>query len=229
MCKGIVIEFEGTDGSGKQTQVELITKRLQEELKGKKEVIKQDFPDYKSESAGPVNMYLHGELGENADDLDAYQVSPLYASNRLCVFAKKDGDFKRVYDNGGIVVLDRYTGSNMIHQACKIQDLQERDKFLSWVYNLEHGYMKLPEPTVVIFLDMTVEASKKLREGRELKVGKKDIHEQDETHMYRAYEAGKYVAEKYNWIQIECVEKSGKIKTIEEIHEEIYNKLKKYI
>ncbi|MEG0282422.1 MAG: thymidylate kinase [Clostridia bacterium] len=221
--QGYIIEFEGTDGSGKETQTKLIVERLKKEYKDK-EVFIQDFPNYKSESAGPVNMYLHGELGEHANDLDAYQVSPLYAADRLCTYAKKDG-FGEAYHRGALVILDRYTGSNLIHQACKIQDITEREKFLKWSTELEYTFMKLPKPDLVIFLDMTVEASQKLREERkDLKVGgAKDIHEQDKTHMTKAYAAGVYVAKKYNWEVVHCVRADKSIKTIEEIHEEIYN------
>lgn len=225
---GIILEFEGTDGSGKQTQTELLLDRLSKELAGVRKVTKQDFPNYKSESAGPVNMYLHGDLGANANDMDAYQISPLYAADRLCTYAKIGG-FGEVYKEGGVVILDRYTGSNLIHQACKIEDLNKRDEFLEWAQELEFKYMKLPKPTVVIFLDMPVEASKKLREGRALKVGKKDIHEQDQTHMYKAYDAGKYVANKCGWITVSCVDENKNIKTVEQIHEEIYEIVKKYI
>ncbi len=225
---GIIFEFEGTDGSGKQTQTELLLARLQEEYKGKREITKQDFPNYKSESAGPVNMYLHGDLADHANDLDAYQISPLYAADRFCTYAKKGG-FGEIYKNGGIVILDRYTGSNLIHQACKIEDIKERDTFLNWAQSLEFDYMKLPKPTVVIFLDMPVEASKKLREGRALKAGKKDNNEQDEMHMYKAYNAGKYGAEKCSCITVSCVDEKNNIKTVQQIHEEIYKLVKKYI
>ena len=226
--KGIIIEFEGTDGSGKQTQTDLILKRLKEDLANTKEVVKQDFPNYKSESAGPVNMYLHGELGENANDMDAYQVSPMYAVDRLCTYLRKDG-FGEAYKKGALIILDRYVGSNLIHQACKIEDLKQRDEFLNWAQDFEYNVLKLPRPDMVIFLDMPVEASKKLREGRELKVGKKDIHEQDAMHMYKAYNAGKYVADKCNWINVSCVDENGNIRSIEDIHEEIYTIIKKFI
>jgi len=209
---GKIIVIEGTDGSGKQTQSE----RLYEELLNEGYKVKKlSFPNYSSPSSEPVKMYLSGELGENAKDVDAYQSSALFAVDRLCTMLS----LKDFYNDGGIIILDRYVQSNMVHQAGKIKDLKARDEFLDWLNEFEFGRLKLPKEDLVIFLDMPVEISKKLANGREtLKVGKaKDIHEKDAEHLRDAYEAGKYVAKKYNWKTIECFDGEN-IKTIDEIH-----------
>ena len=215
---GYIVVITGTDGCGKQTQAE----KLLERLKGEGyNVIKQSFPNYDSPSSEPVKMYLRGEFGSTDMSLDAYQASALYAVDRMCTYNK---DLKDFYDNDGIIILDRYVESNMLHQACKIEDLSERDKFLHWLDDLEFVKMKLPRPNKTIFLDVAVEVSLKLARARETlkNQGTKDIHENNDKHMYHAYESGKYVCDKYGWNAINCVE-NGNMRTIEDISEDIYN------
>ncbi len=218
---GYIIVIEGTDGSGKQTQ----TAKLQERLKADGfNVVRQSFPNYDSNSSAPVKMYLGGELCERADMLDAYQTSILFATDRLCTYMKQ---LKAHYDNGGVIIFDRYVQSNMLHQAGKIKDLNQRDKFLDWLDNLEFNELKLPRADMVIFLDVPPEVSMRLAKERgALKAGtKQDIHEKDANHLIDAYNSGKYVAEKYDWDVISCV-KNGDLKTVDEIHEEIMKQIK---
>ncbi len=219
--KGFIIGIEGTDGSGKQTQTNKLLERL---LSDGKDVIRQSFPNYESESSGPVRMYLNKELSETSDEISAYQASMFYAVDRFCTY--KAG-FGKEYNKGKIIIMDRYVQSNMLHQACKISDLQERDKFLNWLEDIEFDLFELPKPDIVVFLDMPVEVNLKLMEGRQFKTGNtKDLHEQDSTHLEKAYNAGKYVAQKYGWLVISCVDKDGNVRTREDIHEEIYSKIK---
>ena len=139
----------------------------------------------------------------------------------MCTYQK---DLKRFYEAGGIVLLDRYVQSNMLHQAGKIGDRVEVDRFLSWLENLEFGDLRLPRPDRVIYLDVPLEVSQGLAKARgELKAGTaKDIHESDPDHMKRAYESGKYVSEKYGWDVINCAN-NGRMKSIEEISDMIWN------
>jgi len=221
---GYIIVIEGTDGSGKQTQTAKLFEHLQQD--GYK-VVRQSFPNYPSPSSEPVKMYLSGELSKDASGLDAYQSSALYAVDRLCTYQK---DLKTFYENGGIIVFDRYVESNMLHQAGKIHNTHERDKFLDWLNNFEFNELKLPRANQVIFLDVPPEVSIKLANARpDLKVGKsKDIHEQDPQHIFDAYNAGKYVANKYNWSVINCMD-SQRLKSIEEISNEVYSTVMKNI
>jgi len=220
-----IINIEGTDGCGKQTQSKLLYEALID--KGYNcEVL--SFPQYDSPSSAPVKMYLGGDFGENANSLDAYQASTLFAVDRLCTMTKLfDSSQDKVY------VLDRYVSSNMIHQACKIKEEKERNEFLQWINDFEFGLLKLPKPNLVVFLDMPVEASQKLANARkDLKAGtKKDIHENDKNHLTDAYNAGIGVCEKFGWCKVNCVD-GEQIKSIEEIHSEIMEKvfemLKKY-
>ena len=202
---GKLFVIDGTDGSGKQTQFERLQKRLTEENIDYKTV---SFPNYDSPSSSLLKMYLSGEFGKNAKDVNAYVASTFFAVDRFATFKK---DYEDYYKQGGIILADRYTTANMVHQAGKIQDKEERDK--------------------VFFLNMPIEFSMKLMENRENKFThetKKDIHESDETHLRDSYNAACEVAKDYDWYEIKCV-KDGKLRTIEDIHEEIYNEVKSII
>lgn len=219
--KGYIIVIDGTDGCGKQTQSKLLAERLGNEGYSVK---LQSFPNYDSPSSGPVKMYLGGEFGD-AQALDAYQASTLFAVDRLCtMFNKENKDF---YDNGGILILDRYTQANMIHQAGKLHSTSEVDKLLDWIDDFEFRTLKLPRADKVIFLDVPVEVSMRLMEERGIhKTGtKKDVHEEDPNHLIHAYNAGKYVGKKFGWDIINCTE-NGILKSRKEISDIIWDRVK---
>lgn len=219
--KGKFIVIEGTDGSGKKTQAKILCEKLNETGIN---CIVQSFPNYDSPACTPVKMYLNGEFGD-IGCLDAYQANSLYAVDRLCTMM----GLKDHIENGGSIVFDRYVESTMLHQAALIENQEERDKFLDYVNDFEFGKLKLPKPDLVIFLDVPVEVSKKLADSRgEYKSGnKKDILEQDISHLTKAYNSGKYVANKYGWTQISCLNESGNLKSIEEISNDIFEVVKK--
>ena len=210
---GFIINIEGTDGSGKATQATKLAAALKE--KGF-DVMEKSFPNYDSPSSGPVKMYLAGEIGDSADCVNYKQASVLFAVDRLCTMRTKD------YENK-ILVLDRYTPSNMIHQCCKIKSVEKQIEFLDWIDDFEFNFLELPRPNLIIFLDMPLEKSLELAHSRkDLKAGtKKDIHEQDPDYMKRAYQTGKSVALKFGWTIIKCVDENNNIKSIDEIHQEI--------
>lgn len=219
--KGKFIVIEGTDGSGKKTQAKILCEKLNE---AGINCIVQSFPNYDSPACTPVKMYLNGEFGD-IGCLDAYQANSLYAVDRLCTMM----GLKDHIENGGSIVFDRYVESTMLHQAALIENQEERDEFLDYVNDFEFGKLKLPKPDLVIFLDVPVEVSKKLADSRgEYKSGnKKDILEQDISHLTKAYNSGKYVANKYGWTQISCLNESGSLKSIEEISNDIFEVVKK--
>ena len=224
--KGKLFVIDGTDGSGKQTQFKKLQERLDQENIEYKTV---SFPNYDSPSSSLVKMYLSGEFGKNAKDISPYIASTFYAADRYATF--KMG-YKEFYDNGGIILADRYTTANMTHQAGKIKDKEEREKFLNWLWEFEFELYGLPVPTEVFFLNMPVEKSLELIKDRENKFtnqAQKDIHESDEGHIRDAHEAYCYVAKKYDWYEISCVDAQNNIRTIDDIHEEIYNELRKNI
>lgn len=216
--KGKLIIIEGSDGSGKATQTEKLYDRLKQNNYNIKKV---EYPNYKSESSSLVKMYLRGDFGKDATDVDPYVCSTFFAVDRYASFKTEWEEF---YNNGGIIICDRYTTSNMIHQASKI-DIEERDKYLDWLSDLEFNLYKIPEPDCVIFLDVPVEVSKQLMKDRNNKItgeSQKDIHESNLDYLKKSYENSLYIAKKYNWNRIDCI-KDGSMRTIEDIHEEIYS------
>lgn len=220
---GKLFVIDGTDGSGKQTQFKKLQERLTKEGIDYRTV---SFPNYDSPSSSLVKMYLSGEFGDNAKQISPYIASTFYAADRYATFKK---DFEEYYNNGGIILADRYTTASMIHQAGKIDNKQERKKFLDWIWDFEFNLYGLPVPTEVFLLKMSPEVSLELMKDRENKFThelKKDIHERDKNHMIDAFNAACDVAVDYNWYTIECV-KDGKIRTIEDIHEEIFEEIKK--
>lgn len=222
---GKLFVIDGTDGSGKQTQFEKLKERLTKNGIDYKVV---SFPNYDSPSSSLVKMYLSGEFGKDAKKVSPYIASTFYAADRYATFQTV---YKQYYENGGIILADRYTTANMVHQAGKIDDTQERKRFLDWLWDFEFNLYGLPVPTKVFFLNMPVEKSLELIKNRENKFThgeKKDIHESDKNHLIDAYHAACEVAKMYNWYEVCCV-KDEKIRTIEDIHEEIYNEVQKYI
>ena len=213
---GKLIIIEGTDGSGKQTQTGLLYEKLCE-IKGREKVKKISFPNYESKASELVKMYLAGEFGEKADSVNAYAASVLFSVDR---FASFKTEWEEFYGNGGIVLSDRYTISNMIHQASKIKDREEREKYLDWLVGLEWNKKGIPEPDLVFFLDIPFDVSQKLMQNRKNKITGdkvKDIHEQDAEYLRNAYNIAKELAIKYKWNIVDCVE-NDKLRSIEEIN-----------
>lgn len=222
---GKLFVIDGTDGSGKQTQFNKLKERLTIEGIDYKTV---SFPNYDSPSSSLVKMYLSGAFGKNANDVSPYIASNFYAADRYATF--KTG-FQEYYDNGGIILADRYTTANMVHQAGKISDKEERNKFIDWLFDLEFNIYGLPKPTEVFFLNMPIEKSIELMKNRENKFTKndqKDIHESDISHLKDSYNAACELAKDYKWYEINCI-KDENIRTIEDIHEEIFIEIKKHI
>lgn len=224
--KGKVITIEsGSDASGKATQA----KRLYDRLKADGyKIRKVEYPNYDSESSALVKMYLSGRFGKNPNDVDAYIASTFFAADR---YASYKTEWEEFYKEGGIVIADRYTTSNMVHQACKIQDEGEREKFLNWLWEYEFRLYKLPVPDCVVFLDMPVKFSLKLMADRENKftgTKEKDIHESSSAYLESSYHNALQVADKYTWNKIACAE-YNKLRSIDDIHEEIYDQVLKVI
>ena len=219
--KGKLIIIEGSDGSGKATQTKKLYDRLEQNNYNIKKV---EFPNYDSESSALVKMYLRGDFGKHAEDVDPYVCSTFFAVDRYASFKTEWEEF---YNNGGIIICDRYTTSNMIHQASKME-VEERDKYLEWLNDLEFNLYKIPKPDCVIFLDVPVEMSQKLMKDRNNKItgeSEKDIHESDFDYLKKSYENSLYIAKKYDWQRINCI-KDDNMRTIDDIHEEIYSIVK---
>lgn len=222
---GKLFVIDGTDGSGKQTQFEELRKHLDRDGIDYKKV---SFPNYDSPSSSLVKMYLSGEFGEHAKEISPYIASTFYAADRYATYTTQ---YKNYYENGGIILADRYTTSNMVHQAGKINDDKGKEEFLNWLWNFEFKLYGLPVPNEVFFLKMPPEKSFELMANRRNKFThetKKDIHERDKQHIIDSFNSACYVAEKYNWYIINCI-RENKIRTIEDIHNEIYSEIKRHL
>lgn len=222
---GRLIVIEGTDSSGKETQTKKLYDRLVNEGKKSKKI---SFPNYESPASEPVKMYLAGDFGGDAKKINPYPVSTMYAIDR---YASYMTDWKKDYEEDSIVVTDRYTTSNMVHQASKIEDKEEKDRYLKWLKDLEYQKMGIPEPDLVIFLNMPTEMARKLMENRKNKITgeeKKDIHEKDTDHLKEAYQNACEIAVKDRWKEVKCVGEDG-LKTIDEIAQEVYRLVEEII
>ena len=216
---GILIAIEGTDSSGKQTQAELLYSRLKEMGRDVRLV---SFPAYESDSSALVKMYLAGEFGTNPTDVNAYTASTFYAVDRFATYAK---DWGKDYNNGTIIIADRYVPSNLIHQASKIDDAEEKKRFIAWLDELEYKHFTLPRPDVTLFLDMPTETAQRLMAERANKIdnsAKKDIHERNGEYLKKSYNNAKDKAKSLNWCIIPCTD-NGEVRTIAEISDQIFS------
>ena len=216
---GKLIVIEGLDGSGKSTQLELLPKSLSELGIECRTV---SFPNYDSDSSALVKMYLSGEFGSKPEDVNAFAASTFYAVDRFASYKTNWGEF---YENGGTVVAGRYTTSNAVHQASKL-DPKKWEEFLSWLYEFEYEKIGIPKPDMVIFLDMPTDVSQKLlSKPYSGDNDKKDIHELDVDYLDHCRKAALFTAEFSGWQIVPCAE-NGEPRTIEAIAEDIKNKVK---
>ena len=209
-----LIIMEGLDGSGKSTQTRLLEEYFaSNDIKYKK--IK--LPDYDSPSSTLVKMYLGGEFGSNADDVNAYAAGAFYAVDR---FASYKLGWKREYDNGTLILADRYATSNSIYQMEKI-DKSQWDEYLDWSADFEYNKIGIPKPDMVIYLDMPVEISQKLMTSRyNGDEGKKDVHEANVDFLNRCRESALYAAKKQGWYVVPCSDGTEPY-SVEHIHNEV--------
>ena len=215
---GKLIVIEGTDGSGKSTQFRLLSEHLQQDGIQFQRLV---FPRYDQESSSLIRMYLSGEFGTKPTDVNAYAASAFYAVDR---FASYKADWGAWYESGGLVLSDRYTTSNAVHQASKEPEDQQ-DAYLQWLYDFEYEKMGLPRPDLVIYLDVPTEFTEKLLRHREQDTNTQaDIHEKDMQYLATCRKTGRFAAEYYGWTVIQCVE-NGAMRSMEDIHREIYEKV----
>lgn len=208
------IAIEGLDGSGKETQTNLLYEKLKQKQSN---IIKLSFPDYKNKSSELVKMYLSGEISQNADEINAYAASSFYSADRYISFIK---NWKKQYETGNIILTDRYTTSNQIYQTAKLPQ-ENWKEFIEWIEDFEYKKLSLPSPDLVIFLNVPVDISQQLMlkrySGNE---AKKDIYESNVNFLKKCHSAAMYCAEKLNWQVVNCAQ-NNKIKTIDKIHNDI--------
>ena len=219
---GQLIIFEGLDGSGKGTQTKLTAQRLKEQGRDLRQIT---FPDYDSESSALVKMYLSGAFGDKPDDVNAYAASSFYAVDRFASYKTDWGEF---YREGGLVLSDRYTTSNAVHQCSKLPR-QQWESFLDWLFDFEYNKLGIPVPDCVIYLNVDPQVSQALMTARYSgDESKKDIHERDLAYLKHSREAAQYCAEKLGWLTVDCC-RDGQMLPIEEIHKRIMLLVEKYI
>ncbi|MBQ8448493.1 MAG: deoxynucleoside kinase [Clostridia bacterium] len=222
---GKLIAIEGLDGSGKDTQSKLLFADLTEEGRSVRLI---SFPDYESPSSTLVKMYLGGELGKNPGDVNAYAATMMFAADRFVSYKKDWGEFHAEKDN--IIIANRYTTSNAIHQLSKL-DREEWDEFLPWLYDFEFGKLGLPVPDLVIYLEVKPEVTLEYVRKRSMETGRKmDIHEKDREYMMHCYKAAVYAADKLGWVRIQCCNEEGTdLLPIDEIQEKIQESVIKFL
>lgn len=216
-----LIVIEGLDGSGKATQAKRLTKALVEKGIPVREV---SFPDYESDSSALVRMYLSGQFGTDPQDVNAYAASSFFAVDRFASYKK---DWCRDYARG-VIIADRYTTSNAVHQCSKLPKEQWED-FLNWLFDFEYKKLGIPAPDCVIYLNVDPAVSQALMTARYSgDESKKDIHERDIAYLRHSREAAAYCAEKLGWETVECC-RDGQMRSIEEIHKDVMKLLESSI
>ena len=216
MMQGNLIVIEGIDGSGKSTQYKKLCERLEKENYCFRKIV---FPRYDKDSSALIREYLSGEFGTNPDDVNAYAASTFFAVDRFASFKTDWGEY---YNQGGLVLSDRYTTSNACHQGSKLPP-EDRRKFLEWLYDFEFNLLGLPAPSLVIYLNIDIDVSKRQMDKRQNDTNTEaDIHEKNFDYLQASLEAGRFAAATYGWKVVDCVA-DGVMRSIEDIHEEIYS------
>lgn len=211
--------IEGIDGSGKTTQVSLLRQRLQA---AGKDVCQIKLPNYGTPACAPVEQYLAGVYGTDADEVNAYAASSFYAVDRFAYFKTGWG---KDYNAGKIILSDRYVSSNLIHQCSKLPEDQHKP-YIEWLYDFEYNKMGIPRPDAVFYLDVPPRVTGRLMTGRyEGDESRKDIHERDQEYLFRCYEMGIYCCESLGFHRIRCLDDSGTMLSKETISDAVFHKI----
>jgi len=213
--RGVFIVIEGSDGSGKATQLNLVKERL--EAAGH-EVETFDFPQYSEHSSYFVRRYLEGSYG-TSDQVGPYTSSLFYALDRFEAAPR----IQKALAEGKIVVSNRFTGSSMAHQGTKILNAEQRRGFFIWLDNLEFEMLRIPRPDVSFILRVPADISEQLL----VQTGKKqDIHESDRVHLARAVLVFDDMAQLFpkDFQRIDCV-RSGELLEIPTINTMLWEKI----
>ena len=219
MSKGKLIVLEGIDGSGKSAQYRRLCARMEKQNIDYNHIV---FPRYDKESSALVRMYLAGQFGCHPGDVNPYAASTFYAVDR---FASYREDWGKIYENGGLILSDRYTTSNAVHQGSKLPP-EELPEFFAWLYDLEYNKMGLPKPDMVIYLDVDVQTSLSRMARRQQNTNTKaDIHEQDEVYLKNCRSNAGEIAKECGWSVVNCA-RDGAPRTPEDIHQQVYDLVK---
>lgn len=215
MNKGKLIVLEGIDGSGKSAQYRRLCAKLEADDIAYHHIV---FPRYDKDSSALIRMYLGGQFGTRPEDVNAYTASTFFAVDR---FASYREDWGKIYHQGGLILSDRYTTSNAVHQGSKLPE-DELPDYFAWLSDLEYGKMGLPAPDLVIYLDVDIDLSLARMKRRQEKTNTHaDIHEKDVQYLERCLKTARLAADYYGWAKIPFL-KDGKERDIDEKNREIY-------
>ncbi|MFZ1019527.1 MAG: thymidylate kinase [Minisyncoccia bacterium] len=229
MAKGKLIVIDGTDGSGKATQVALLEKRLKKDGKTVKIV---DFPEYYKNFFGAFIGHCLSEQYYNFLNVHPKIASVAYAADRW----ESSGLMRAWLKKGYIVIANRYVSANQIHQGGKIKNAKKRNDFIKWLDQMEYEVFKIPRPDITLYLDLPTKISLQLlkeRDSSKMKRAylkkKKDVHEKDVDFLKNSRKSALWLAKtQKNWIKIDCT-KNGTIDIRKNIHEKIYEQVKKIL
>ena len=211
---GRLIVLEGIDGSGKGTQLRLLCRALESEGVPFRTL---DFPRYGNRSCALAEAYLQGAFGSRPGDVNAYTAATFFAVDRAASFLEDWGDWWR---SGGLLVANRYTTSNVIHQGSKLPE-GEREAFFRWLYDFEFSKLGLQKPDIVLYLDVPLEIAEAQRRRREAETNTSaDIHEADRSYLASCRACGLHAAELLGWRRVDCA-RDGSMRSVEDIHREI--------
>ncbi|MFA6999572.1 MAG: deoxynucleoside kinase [Candidatus Paceibacterota bacterium] len=227
--KGKLIVIDGTDGSGKATQVKYLTDHLKKDGYKIKIV---DFPEYYKNFFGAFVGHCLSEQYYNFINVHPKIASVLFAADRWQ--SKKEMD--QWIKEGYIIIANRYVSANQIHQGGKISDTKKRNSFIKWLNQMEYEEFGIPKPDITIYLSLPIQIVMKLLNERESSQMKrkylkknKDVHEADEKFMENSIKSALWLAKTQpNWSKINCSEK-GEILSREQIHEMVYKEVKKVL
>ena len=226
--KGKLIVIDGTDGSGKATQVALLSARLKKEGHTIKTV---DFPEYEKNFFGKFIGECLTDPKYNFKDTHPKMISALYAADRW----ESSGEICEWLERGYIVIANRYVSANQIHQGGKVHSIKERKEFLIWLDKMEYEIFKIPRPDIVLYLSLPMKIVYRLiaeRDNKSVRVYKgknQDVHESDHKHLEDSrISALKLVKELNNFKQIDCAPKK-ELLSREEIHDMVYKEVKKVL
>ena len=218
---GKLIVLEGIDGSGKSTQFELLCDRL---LREGRDFMRVAFPRYDNPSSALIKMYLGGEFGDNPSTVNPYAASSFFAVDRYASFLQ---DWQEYYESGGLIVTDRYTTSNAIHQGAKMPE-EQRLRFFKWLYDYEFTLMGMPQPDLVIYMDIDAERAKQRISRRDTKTSTvADIHEANFEYLKQCAKSGGYAAGFYGWQTVKCVENGIESSEVN-LHDAVYDIIMEY-
>ena len=220
MNKGRLIVLEGIDGSGKSTQYRMLTERFQKENIPYHSTV---FPRYGEESSALIRLYLNGAFGDKPSDVNACAAATFFAVDR---YASYKQDWGALYESGGLILSDRYSTSNAVHQGCKLPD-DELPAFLDWLYDFEHIRLGLPEPDLVLYLDVDIETSiARMRRREQKHHTHADIHEKDVDYLRACLRTGRFACEHYGWRRVDWL-KDGAERDKQEKNDAIFELIRK--